>query len=166
MILNFGKCRIDFTQSVGRAIPTGATWTQITEPREGTAKLTTNEGADLEAKIEGGEILDSLPGKGSYTFEWEVFVKKGAAAPFNDNDGVVSGEWALRVIPVEDTTCPSIQIDCCVIKASQDYTVNDAWRIKYTAKALKPASGNTVKRIGMGAATPTATAVGATPVDE
>ena len=145
MKLNWGKNRIDFKPSVNGAPQVGGDWSRIEEIRENTTQLTTTEGTDLEAKIEGGEVIDSLPGANSYKLEFEVFVEKGGVLPFADNNGVVQGNWSLRVIPVEDEACPAIAIDNCTIKAVHDYNTTDAWRVKYIATVLKPASGNSVK---------------------
>ena len=153
MKLNWGKNRIDYTTSTG-APAQGADWTQITKVREGTTVLTPNEGTDLEARIEGGEVIDSLPGKTTYQLDFEVFVEKGETMPFSDADGVVSGNYALRVIPVEDETCPAIQIDYCSIKAMHTYNTTDGWRIQYRVKGLKPTSGNTVKQYNATVAEP------------
>ena len=66
MDVNFGKCRVEYLRWSGNAFPTTGTWGQILEPVEGSVVLTTNEGTDLEAKIEGGQVIDKLAGKNTY----------------------------------------------------------------------------------------------------
>ena len=146
MDVNFGKCRVEYLRWSGNAFPTTGTWGQILEPVEGSVVLTTNEGTDLEAKIEGGQVIDKLAGKSTYQLTVGVYVKKGEALPFTDHDGVVEGTWAIRVIPVEDETCPGILIKKSTLKASQDYNTTDGWRYTYTVMALVPGENeNTVQ---------------------
>ncbi len=146
MDVNFGKCRVEYLRWSGNAFPTTGTWGQILEPVEGSVVLTTNEGTDLEAKIEGGQVIDKLAGKNTYQLTVGVFVKKGVPLPFADNDGVVQGFFAVRVIPVEDETCPGILIKKGTVKALQEYNTTDGWRYTYTVMGLVPAEGeNTVQ---------------------
>jgi hypothetical protein len=149
MKLGWGKCNIYRKNSVSGA-PASGDWSKLPTPRENTTQVTTAQGTDLEAKIEGGEIIDRLPGKNTYTLEWEEFVVKGENPSFSDNDGVVAGNYALKVVPDEDETCPGIQIDSSSIKAEIVYSTPDALRIKYSAPALKPATGNSVKLLNAG----------------
>ena len=146
MVINFGKCRVEYLRWPGSSYPTTGTWGKILEPIEGSVVLTTHEGTDLEAKIEGGQVIDKLAGKSTYQLTVGVYVKKGVAQPFTDRDGVVEGMWAIRVIPVEDETCPGILIKKSTLKASQDYNANEGWRYTYTVMALVPSDNeNTVQ---------------------
>lgn len=146
MEINFGKCRVEYLRWPGTSYPTTGVWGKILEPIEGSVVLTTNEGTDLEAKIEGGQVIDKLAGKSTYQLTVGVYVKKGEALPFTDRDGVVEGTWAIRVIPVEDETCPGILIKKSTIKAAQDYNATEGWRYTYTVMALVPADNeNTVQ---------------------
>lgn len=155
MKLGWGKCNIYRKDSVGGA-PSGGEWSKLPTPRENTTQVSTSQGTDLEAKTEGGEIIDRLPGKNTYTLEWEEFVEKGQAPSFSDNDGVVPGNHSLKVVPDEDEACPGIQIDNSTVKAEIVYSTSDALRIKYSATALKPATGNSVKLLNVGGAAVTA----------
>ena len=67
------------------------------------------------------QVIDKLAGESTYQLTVGVYVKKCEALPFSDNDGVVRGTYAIRVIPVEDETCPGILIKKGSIKAAQDY---------------------------------------------
>ena len=149
MKLGWGKCNIYRKNSVSGA-PASGDWTKLPTPRENTTHVTTSQGTDLDAKIEGGETIDRLPGKNTYTLEWEEFVEKGQAPSFIDNDGIVPGNHALKVVPDADEACPGIQIDDSTIKAEIVYSTTDALRIKYSATALKPAAGNAVKLLNAG----------------
>lgn len=150
--VNIGKCVIKKASSVNGAPAAdggSVNWVTIPTPKEGTCSLSTTEGTDIEATIEGGELIDCLGGKPSYTLEWEEWSEKGTPPTFEDNNGLVDGNFALQVLPDRDENCPGFQIDNCTIKASLLYTASDGQRTKYTAKVLKPATGNSVKRLNM-----------------
>lgn len=158
MILNWGKCNI-YRNTSANGAPAAGEWTLLPTPKESTTQVVTSAGTDLEAKIEGGEIIDRMPGKNTYTLEWEEFVKKGEVPSFIDNDGVVPGAYALKVLPAEDEQCPGIQIDNSSIKSEVVFSTTEGMRIKYSATALKPASGNAVKLLNVNLASVTSITV-------
>lgn len=152
--VNIGKCILRKKVSVD-GTPASGNWTVLPTPKDGTTNLNPSEGTDIEATIEGGEVIDSISGATNYTLEWEEYDQKGQSPSFIDDNGVVSGEFALQVLPDRDETCPGFQIDRCSIKASTSFTTADGQRTKYTAKVLKPASGNSVKKLNVGGANAT-----------
>ncbi len=155
-VLSWGKYLLEHATSTNGA-PAGA-WTAIDTPREGSGTLTPTQGNETNANEEGGDLVDSRRGKTTYTFEWYNFVKKGTSAPFVDDDGLVAGEHALRITP-EDPDCEGIQIDRCTISVQEEFTSADGKLLHYTAKALKPAAGKSVKPYVAGSLTVTPTAL-------
>lgn len=146
MKILLGKPVLKFANSTGSGTP--ASWTTIDTPREGTTTLNTTDGESLEAKEEGGEVVEHIDTADKYSLEFEVFVKKGVALPFSDTDGVIVGEFAFRVESALDSNAPSFQIDRAVISASVQYAPNDSLRVKYTVTALKPTDNSkTIKYI-------------------
>lgn len=143
-ILSWGKCLIETTTSTDGAPGTSAVWTSIDTPKDGTTQLTTTAGTETEAVEEGGEVVDSRTGKNKYQLEFGLFVKKGVEAPWEDTDGVIAGEHAIRITP-EDDTCKGLQLDRCTIRAEHSYTTADGTIIKYICKVLKPKSGKMLK---------------------
>lgn len=143
MILSWGKCKVETTVSTDGA--PAATWTELDTPKKDTTKLTPTAGEEVTAQEEGGEIVDARYGKTTYTFEFDIFVKKGKTRPFEDTDGLISGEHAFRVTPVEDTECEGIQIDRSVVRCEESYSTADGKLLHYVVKCLKPKSGKTVK---------------------
>lgn len=143
-ILSWGKCTISHTPSVSGAPGSSATWTDIDTPKEDTTKLTPTAGNTVEATEEGGGLVDARTGKTKYQLEWYNFVKKGVERPFTDDDGIITGEHAIRVIP-EDDTCEGIQIDRSTITVQEEYTPADGKLLHYIVKVLKPATGKSVK---------------------
>lgn len=141
-VLSWGKCTLQTTSSESGA--PGSTWKDIDTPKEDTTKLTATAGTEKTATEEGGEIVDVLYGKNSYQLEFDIFVKKNGTRPFTSDDGLISGEHAFRVVPA-DEACEGIQIDRSVVRVEESYSTADGILLHYVAKALKPASGNTVK---------------------
>lgn len=141
-VLSWGKCLIEEADSTdGKA---GDKWTPLDIPKQDSTKLTPTAGTQTDATQEGGDLVDSRKGKTKYVLEWDLFVKKGGKAPFEDEDGVIAGEHALRVTP-EDKACQGILIERCTLSVDINYTTADGILLHYTATALKPAEGNTVK---------------------
>lgn len=143
-ILSWGKCLIQHADSVNGAPSAGATWTDIDTPKQDTTKITPTAGNEITATEEGGDVVDSRTGKNSYVFEFDLFVKKGVPRPFDDNDGIINGEHAFRVIP-EDASNEGAQIDRSTLRVEENYTTADGKILHYVAKCLKPAAGKIVK---------------------
>lgn len=141
-ILSWGKPKIQTAASIG-GVP-NSSWLDIDTPKENTTKITPTAGNEITALEEGGEVVDSRTGKNSYTFEFDLFVKKGVARPFEDNDGVIAGEYAFRITP-EDESNEGAQIDRCSLRVEESYTTADGKILHYVAKCLKPAAGKIVK---------------------
>lgn len=143
-LLSWGKPGIETTTSSDGAPAASASWTAIDTPKDGTTKLNPTAGTEQEAIEEGGDIVDSRTGKNKYTFEFDLFVKKGKQRPWQDTDGVISGEHAFRVTP-EDDTCEGIQIDRCTLRVEEYYSTAEGILLHYVAKVLKPTTGKMVK---------------------
>lgn len=141
-VLSWGKPTIKHAKSESGAA-TG-TYTALDTPKQDTTTLTTTAGDEVQALEEGGGLVDVRYGASSYELAFEMFLKKGATDPFTDVDGVISGEFALQIVP-EDKTCEGIQIDRCALRREIAYTAADGITYKYTAKCLKPATGNIIK---------------------
>lgn len=141
-LLSWGKCLIEHATST-KGVPAEA-WTATDTPKEDTTKLTPTAGTEKTATEEGGDLVDSRTGKNTYQFEFDLFVKKGVKRPFEDNDGVISGEHAFRVTP-EDEECEGIQIDRSTVRCEESYSTAEGKLLHYVTKVLKPATGKSVK---------------------
>ena len=141
-ILSWGKCSITTTTSQNGAPTTN--WTAIDTPKENTTKLTTTAGTETTAIEEGGGIVDARNAKSTYQLEFDLFVKKGGTRPFTDDDGVVDGEFAFRVVP-EDTTCEGIQIDRAIVRVEETYSTAEGKLLHHVIRCLRPSTGKTVK---------------------
>jgi len=141
-VLSWGKPKIEFAQSVNGA-PSGA-WTEFPEVKEDSSKLTPTKGTKKEATEEGGDTVDVRYGKNKYTFEMDVFVKKGDSKPIEDDNGVISGNYALRLTP-EDAECEGFMMENCTVSCEESYSAADGKIWKYTFDGKKPATGNILK---------------------
>lgn len=140
--LSWGQPTIEYATST-KGTP-AEQWTAIDTPKEDTTKLTATAGTEKTATEEGGDIIDSRPGKNTYEFEFDLFVKKGGKRPFEDEDGVVTGEFAFRLTP-EDEENEGFQIDRSTVRCEESYSAADGILLHYVAKVLKPATGKSVK---------------------
>lgn len=143
-ILSWGKPKIEIASSVSGAPAASAEWKEIDTPKEDTTQLTVTAGNEVTATEEGGDIVDARTGKNTYQFQFQLFVKKGVERPLDDDDGIISGEYALRITP-EDEECEGIQIDRCTLRVEETYTSADGKLLNYIARCLKPATGKTIK---------------------
>lgn len=143
-ILGWGKCKLKHTTSSNGAPAAGANWEQLPTPKQDTTKLTATAGAEVTAFEEGGDIVDVRYDKTTYLLEWDHYVKKSEERPFEDNDGVIAGEHAFRIIP-EDESCKGCQIDRSVLRVEENFSTAEGFILHYSAKVLKPAAGKSVK---------------------
>lgn len=143
-ILSWGKGLLETTPSTDGAPASSANWTAIDTPKDGTLKLTPTAGTEVTAQEEGGEIVDSRIGKTTFSLEFDLFVKKGVARPWEDTDGLITGEHAFRYTP-EDEETEGFLIDRSTLHCEESYAVADGKLLHYVAKCLKPKTGKTVK---------------------
>lgn len=143
-ILSWGKGLLETTTSTNGAVDAKATWATIDTPKDGTLKLNATAGTETTATEEGGDIVDVRNAKTTFQLEWDNFVKKGVKLPWEDTDGIISGEVAFRYTP-EDTATEGFLIERAVVHAETSYSTADGKLVHYAARCLKPATGKTVK---------------------
>ncbi len=142
--LSWGKPKIE----IGLIPANGAmaditTWITIPTPVENSTVLNTTKGDKKEAKLEGGGYEDIKYNKNTYSLEFELYAKKGRSKPVVDDDGVVAGNYALRLQP-EDKTVEGIVIPVGALSVEDTWSAEDGGKWKYTLDALEPASGNQI----------------------
>ena len=142
-VLSWGKPTVEFgILGSGGAAPT--TWTELPEIVEDTAQLTTEEGETMEAPQEGGELVDSRTKASKYSFALSLFAKKGDTKPIEDANGVVLGNYAIRLTP-EDPETPGFIMDKTSVSVQETWNSAEGLRWIYTFRGLKPATGNILK---------------------
>jgi hypothetical protein len=141
-ILNWGNEKLE----VGRlgALGFPISWITFPEIAQGTSQLTTEEGNVTEALDEGGNIIDTRTEASKYTFECTVFVKKGDKKPIEDFNGVITDNYALRLIP-EDPSGYCWIMDKCSVSCVETWSSADGSRWTYKFKGLKPPAGRILK---------------------
>lgn len=145
-VLSWGKGLLETCESVGGAPASSSpAWTAIDTPKENTLKLTPTAGQEVTATEEGGDIVDSRTGKTTWILEFDLFVKKGVERPWDDDDGIITGEHAFRYTPEDDTT-EGFLIDRSTVKCEESYTTADGKLLHYTARVLKPKTGKSLKK--------------------
>lgn len=141
-VLSWGECFITHAVSVdGRPV---LPWGGVDTPKENTTQLTTTAGTELNANKEGGLVVDSRFGRSNFQLEFDIFVQKGKAWPFSDDDGRIAGEHAFRIMP-EGEGCEGIQIDRCMLRVEESFSTADGKMLHYVARILRPAEGKSVK---------------------
>jgi hypothetical protein len=143
MELSWGKPTIKIGK-LGDGGKAPSSWIDIPTPVENSTKLTPTKGTKREAKIEGGENEAVKYTANTYTFEFELRAGKGRAKPVDDVDGIISGEYAVKLQP-EDPTVEGIVIDRSTMSMEETFDTENGKKWKYTFDVLKPATGNQVK---------------------
>lgn len=143
MELSWGKPTIKIGK-LGANGTAPAAWIDIPTPVENSTKLTPTKGTKREAKIEGGENEAVKYTANTYVFEFEIRAGKGRTKPVEDADGVISGEYAVKLQP-EDPTVEGIVIDRSTMSAEETFDTENGKKWKYTFDVLKPSEGNQVK---------------------
>lgn len=148
--LNWGNPTIEIVKLVDGELPSNPTWTKLDTPAEGTTTLETTEGEKIEALDEGGAVVDTRKKKNKYSFKFSLFEKKGATKPIEDEDGVITDEYAIRVTP-EDPTTNGFTLPKCSVSFQHTYSVADGGRWIYTFDALSPKTGKMLQPYTAGA---------------
>ena len=114
---------------------------------EDSSQLNTTEGETKTLRNEKGENVDSKQMPASYQFTTSVIKKKGETlvatglAPVN---GVVAGDWAMRLIP-EDPETTGFIFRKCSISTSKGWNADQGALDNITVNGLVPnsAAGDT-----------------------
>lgn len=102
--------------------------------------METTEGDVTEANGEGGELVDAYIAASTYRLSFQLYAKRNAEKPIEDEDGVILDEYAIRLTP-EDDTLPGFMLPRCRVSVVDTYTAADGERWQYTFRALKPTTG-------------------------
>jgi len=142
-VLSWGQPKVEIGKlTSGDGAP--SIWEELPEIVKDTAKLNTEQGNKTEAIAEGGGIVDVRFDKSKYTFELELFVKKGDTKPIEDEDGIVLDNYAVRLTP-EDPETDGFIMDKVNVGCVETWTSADGKRWKYTFNGLIPKTGKILK---------------------
>lgn len=143
-ILSWGKGKLETTPSTDGAVSDSATWKTIDTPKKDTLKITPTAGEEQTAQEEGGDEVDSRVGANSFLLEFDLFVKKGKKRPWDDSDGLITGEHAFRYTP-EDEDTEGFLIERSSVSCEESYSTAEGKLLHYKARVLKPATGKKLK---------------------
>ena len=107
---------------------------------EDSSTLSTTEGESKELKNEKGEVVDSKQMPASYSFTTSVIKKKGESVvsdAFSPVNGVVSGNWAMRLI-AEDAATPGFEFRKCILTTTKQWSGDQGALDVITAKGVVP----------------------------
>lgn len=133
--IGWGRPKIWISKLSAQGAPT--TWTLVPTPQDGTTQLVVTKGDKKEAKIEGGENEAVKYNRNTYALEFTIRAAEGRTKLAEDNDGVIAGEYAIRLQP-EDPDVTGIAIDRGTLSFEPSYTSEDGVLWKYTLDALIP----------------------------
>lgn len=143
-VLGWGWNKLEITKSVGGAPAADAVWTKFPEVKQGTAQLSVEAGEKVEAIDEKGDVVDTRTAKSKYTFECQIFVKKGDTKPIEDADGVIVENYAIRLTP-EDPSTEGFLMENTSVAVEETWSAADGKLLKYTFSGLKPKNGKICK---------------------
>lgn len=116
---------------------TPSVWKPVPTPADGTTQLNTTKGEKKEAKIEGGEVEAVKYNRNNFSLEFIIRALGGREKLAPDDDGVIEGEYALKLQP-EDPTVTGLYIPRGVLSFEPTYNAADGVQWKYTLDALVP----------------------------
>ena len=134
MLLSWGKPSI-FVRSKDTI---GAIWRKLATPKEDTTQFEEAEGDELEAKEEGGDVVDSMVKNGGATLTMDEFTKKGGKLPFAAKGGKINDHYEVYVQP-EDPDGVGVYIPHVSGKQITKMNAADGMLQTITLKAIKEA---------------------------
>lgn len=137
MVINWGKCTLYVQKLNGSAAAAASGWTQLPIPKEDTTELSTEEGDNLEARQEGGDLVDVVYKSSTYSLAYGLFQKQGTAHFFKPINGVVQGDYAVALVP-EDPTTSGLYIGRSSVSANDTFTAAEGGLTTYTHSAKIP----------------------------
>ena len=143
-ILSWGKPKLEICELVNGAMPDTPSWVELDTPVENSTQREDTEGEDIEAREEGGALVDKIAKKNTYVLSFELFSKKNVAKPIQDTDGVILTEYAIRLTP-EDPTARGFILNRCCVKVVETWTSQDGEKWRYTFSSLVPTDGGAQK---------------------
>lgn len=110
---------------------------------EGSTTLETSAGEEKTLKNAFGLDVDSKVKPSSYTFNTSVIRQKTDATDvIESNNGIVSGEWAFRLVPEDEGTLGFV-FRKCSISVSKAWSEDNGVLENLTIKGVQPNGSDT-----------------------
>ena len=104
---------------------------------EGSSQLETSEGDKKTLNNERGVAVDRKQMPSAYSFKTSVIKKKGYQSKFASVNGVVAGDWAMRLI-AEDPEAVGFTFGKCVISTADGWTADQGALENLTVDGVEP----------------------------
>lgn len=134
-VLSWGKPSVLYSKS--GSDPDSALWLPMPEIKEDSASLEVTEGELIEATEEGGAVVDSRRKANKYKFTLDIYVKKNSTRPIEDINGIITDNYAVRVIP-EDPACEGFELRKTNVTVAERWTAAEGKMLRYTFDGIKP----------------------------
>ena len=135
--LSWGKGTVKFGTSTGAEASVFETMPAIVEK---SANLVTNQGAVLEARQQGGGLIDRREGDPTFVFSFEIYHQTGQALPIEAPKGSVATNKSLVFIP-ENPAAWGFKLPYCQVSVENRWDEDKGSTILYTFTALELTSG-------------------------
>lgn len=134
MYMNAGRCKVygaklDVDGNIGK-------WRLFDTPKEDTTIIETNPGDKKEWFEEGHVKVDEYQKVASYTLKFEMLGMKDRKKPIEDVNGVITDNYAFRIIP-EDESCFGIFLPRCSVSCEETWSAAEGTLWKYSCASLK-----------------------------
>ncbi len=139
-VLTWGKPKLEIAPITDSVI---GDYTELETPVESSTKLTTTKGSALEAKQEGGAVIDKKYKANSYALEFELFAKSDSSKPIADTNGVISSMYAIRLTP-EDSSLTGYLMAKCNVSVEDTWDADNGGKWKYTFEGLLPTDDSAI----------------------
>lgn len=137
-VLTWGEPKVEISAYDGST--PGTSWTPLPEIKQDTASLSTEAGDKIEALDEGGNVIDTRIAKSKYTFTCQIFRKNGKSKPIVDEDGIITTNYGVRLVP-EDDKLVGWQMPKTAVSCQEAWSSAEGTMWTYTFTGLKPDSG-------------------------
>ena len=143
--INWGAPQLEICKLENGVLPSSPSWIKLDTPAEGTVSLETTEGEKTEALDEAGAVVDTRKKKNKFSLKFSLFEKKGKEKPIEDEDGLITDNYAIRLTP-EDKTTYGFILKKCAVSFQYTFSAADGGRWVYTFDALVPEEGKMLER--------------------
>lgn len=146
-VVSWGAPTLKFLKLSGNTAPSESDWAGASVVTisgdvllEGATTLETSDGDTKEVKNEKGNVVDSKQMPSSYSLSASIIKKKGeniVKEKFAPVNGVVSGNWAMRLI-AEDSETWGFTFNKCTLSVAKSWSAEQGMLDVLTVKGIEP----------------------------